>query len=52
MTGKSDIGQSRADMRFTAERLAERGLPGDLEALRAMGHELEGSEGEGWRLKA
>jgi hypothetical protein len=29
----------------------KRGLPGDLEAVRAMGFELEGSKGKGWRLK-
>ncbi len=53
MTGKSDLGRNipQQDYRqFIAEHLADRGLPGDLEALRAMGYELERSEG-GWRLK-
>jgi hypothetical protein len=54
MTGKSDIGQNKPQInyrRFIAEHLAARGLPGDLEALRAMGYELERSEGKEWRLK-
>jgi len=54
MTGKSDLGQNKPQVnyrRFIAEHLAARGLPEDLEALRAMGFELEREEGEGWRLK-
>ena len=53
MTAKSDLAQNRSpeNRRFIAENLAKRGLPGDLEAVRAMGFELEGSEGRGWRLK-
>ena len=53
MTAKSDLAQNRSpeNRRFIAEKLAKRGLPGDLEAVRAMGFELEGSEGRGWRLK-
>ena len=53
MTAKSDLAQNRPpeNRRFIAEKLAKRGLPGDLEAVRAMGFELEGSEGRGWRLK-
>ena len=54
MTGKSDLAQNQPQQgyrRFIAEHLAERGLPGDLEAVRAMGYELERSEGGGWRLK-
>lgn len=44
MTAKSDLGQSRPQRgyrRFIARHLAKRGLPGDLEAVRAMGYELE-----------
>ena len=37
--------------RFIAEHLTARGLPGDLEAVRAMGFDLEEKEGKGWRLK-
>jgi len=53
MTAKSDLAQNKdlESRRFIAENLAKRGLPGDLEAVRAMGFELEGSEGKGWRLK-
>jgi nitroimidazol reductase NimA-like FMN-containing flavoprotein (pyridoxamine 5'-phosphate oxidase superfamily) len=54
MTAKSDLAQNKPQQgyrSFLAEHLAERGLPGDLEAVRAMGYELEGSAGEGWRLK-
>ena len=53
MTAKSDLAQNKPPetRRFIAENLAKRGLPGDLEAVRAMGFELEGSEGRGWRLK-
>jgi hypothetical protein len=42
MTAKSDLGQSSSQegyRRLIAERLAERGLPADLETIRAMGHE-------------
>jgi hypothetical protein len=53
MTAKSDLSQNKdpETRRFIAENLAKRGLPGDLEAVRAMGFELEGSVGKGWRLK-
>jgi hypothetical protein len=53
MTAKSDLSQNKPQdqKRQVAEQLARRGLPGDLEAVRAMGFELEGNEGEGWRLK-
>jgi len=53
MTAKSDLSQNRTQdqKRAVAEHLAKRGLPGDLEAVRAMGFELEGSEKKGWRLK-
>jgi hypothetical protein len=53
MTAKSDLAQNRSpeNRRFIAENLAKRGLPGDLEAVRAMGFELERSEGAGWRLR-
>lgn len=54
MTGKSDLGQCRPQHdypRFIAEHLVKRGLPGDLEAVRAMGYELEGAAQTGWQLK-
>jgi len=54
MTGKADLGQSSSQAsyrRFIAEHLAARGLPGDLEALRAMGFEVEEGEGKKRRLK-
>jgi nitroimidazol reductase NimA-like FMN-containing flavoprotein (pyridoxamine 5'-phosphate oxidase superfamily) len=53
ITAKSDLSQNKPpdQKRSIAEHLAKRGLPGDLEAVRAMGFELEGSEGKGWRLK-
>ena len=53
MTAKSDLAQNKPQLgyrRFIAERLVERGLPGDLEAVRAMGYEPERSEEGGWRL--
>ncbi len=53
MTGKADLAQNRPQegyRRFIAENLARRALPGDLEAVRAMGYELE-KTGEGWRVK-
>ena len=54
MTGKSDLGQNKPQVnyrRFIAEHLAARGLPGDLQALRAMGYRLERGEEGGLRLK-
>lgn len=53
MTCKADLIQNKSeeDRRKTAADLAGRGLPGDLEAVKAMGFELEGSHHEGWRLK-
>ena len=54
MTAKADLAQSKPQQgyrRFIAEHLVERGLPGDLDAVRAMGYELERSEGGRWRLK-
>jgi len=53
MTAKSDLSQNKTQdqKRQVAEHLARRGLPGDLEAVRAMGFELEGSEETGWRPK-
>jgi nitroimidazol reductase NimA-like FMN-containing flavoprotein (pyridoxamine 5'-phosphate oxidase superfamily) len=53
MTAKSDLAQNKPQSGFKlfiAENLARRGLPGDLEAVRGMGYELEGSEGS-WRVK-
>jgi putative component of toxin-antitoxin plasmid stabilization module len=53
MTAKSDLRQNKPQdqKRSIAEHLAKRGLPGDLEAVRAMGFDLERSEGAGWRLR-
>jgi len=54
MTAKADLAQNKPQQgyrRFIAEHLAKRGLPGDLEAVRTMGYELERSEEGGWRLK-
>jgi nitroimidazol reductase NimA-like FMN-containing flavoprotein (pyridoxamine 5'-phosphate oxidase superfamily) len=53
MTAKSDLAQNKPPetRRFIAANLAKRGLPGDLEAVRAMGFELERSEEKGWRLE-
>jgi len=53
ITGKSDLSQNKPQeqKRSIAEHLAKRGLAGDLEAVRAMGFEVEGIEGKGWRLK-
>jgi len=54
MTAKSDLAQNKPQQgyrRFIAERLSERALPGDLEAVRAMGYELEQNEEGKWRLK-
>ncbi len=55
MTAKSDLAQNKPQQgyrHFIAEHLVERGLPGDLEAARAMGYELERNERGGWRIKA
>jgi hypothetical protein len=55
MTAKSDLAQNKPQQgyrHFIAEHLVERGLPGDLEAVRAMGYELERNERGGWRIKA
>ena len=51
MTAKSDVGQDRRQNRFTAEHLAERGLPDDLETIREMGFTLEKDENKRYRLK-
>jgi len=53
ITTKSDLCQNKAqDQRSqVAEQLSKRGLPGDLEAVQAMGFELEGTQETGWRLK-
>jgi nitroimidazol reductase NimA-like FMN-containing flavoprotein (pyridoxamine 5'-phosphate oxidase superfamily) len=53
MTAKSDLSQNKPQdqKRAVAEHLAKRGLPGDLEAVQAMGFELEGGKGKAWRLK-
>lgn len=53
LTAKSNLAQSKPEKlyhRFIAENLVERGLPGDLEAVRAMGYGLERC-GKGWRMK-
>ncbi len=51
MTGKRDLIQNKPDehRRMVAEHLGRRGLPGDLEAARAMGHGLAGRAGDGER---
>ena len=54
MTAKSELAQNRSQegrRREIAEHLAARGLPGDIEAVRAMGYHLEGSAEDGWRVK-
>jgi len=53
MTAKSDLAQNKPQFGyrlFIAEHLVGRGFPKDLEAVRAMGYELERSE-ESWRIK-
>lgn len=53
MTAKSDLAQNQPQLGyrfFIAEHLVGRGLPGDLDAVRAMGYTLERSEGR-WRIK-
>jgi uncharacterized protein len=53
MTAKSDLAQNKPQTGlrlFIAEHLAGRGLPGDLEAVQAMGYKLGGNEGR-WRIK-
>ena len=53
MSAKSDLAQNKPQQgtrRFIAECLLARGLSGDLEAVRAMGYEVEGGK-EGRRLK-
>jgi uncharacterized protein len=53
ISGKSDLLQerSREVQRNTASDLANRGLPGDLDAVKAMGYELDGSPDIGWSVK-
>jgi uncharacterized protein len=53
ISGKADLIQkaSEEDRRKTAADLASRGLPGDLEAVKAMGFELSGGPKEGWHIK-
>jgi len=54
MTAKSDLAQNKpreGARKEIAERLTERGLPGDLEAVRAMGYEIEPTPAGGRRLK-
>jgi len=54
MTGKSDLAQSKSAsgrQRAVAEGLLKRGLPGDLQAVKAMGLEMIGDAETGWRLK-
>lgn len=53
MTGKTDLVQNAPEenRRTLAADLAGRGLPGDLEAVRAMGFELQGGPEEGWKIK-
>ena len=54
MTASSNLAQADSQKKFRrtfAQHLAKRGLPGDLEAIRVMGYQIEGSEENGWRLK-
>jgi hypothetical protein len=54
MTASSNLAQAHPQKKFRhtfAQHLAKRGLPGDLEAIRAMGYEIEGSKEKGWGLK-
>ncbi len=53
ISGKSDLIQERSteDRRNIASDLATRGLPGDLEAVKAMGFELDGGPDIGWNVK-
>jgi len=53
ITGKSDLVQNKTHLEeaIIAQHLVERSLPGDLDAVRVMGYELEGNEREGWRIK-
>jgi hypothetical protein len=54
MTASSNLGQAVPQKKFRrafAQHLIKRGLPGDLEAIRAMGYEIERSKEKGWRLK-
>lgn len=53
ISGKSDLLQerSRQDQLNLASKLATRGLPGDLEAVKAMGYELDGGPEIGWSIK-
>jgi nitroimidazol reductase NimA-like FMN-containing flavoprotein (pyridoxamine 5'-phosphate oxidase superfamily) len=52
MTAKSELGQDKdpEKRKALAEKLARRGLPGDLEAVSAMGFELTETETDGWRI--
>lgn len=53
ISGKSDLLQERSSkyQRNIGSDLANRGLPGDLEAVKAMGYELEGGQDIGWTIK-
>jgi len=53
ISGKSDLIQERSkeDRHNIASDLATRGLPGDLEAVKAMGFELDGGPDLGWSIK-
>ncbi|MEW5722837.1 MAG: pyridoxamine 5'-phosphate oxidase family protein [Thermodesulfobacteriota bacterium] len=53
MSAKSDLWQNKPAeaRRDLAEKLAGRGLTGDLAAVRALGYELAGGPEEGWRIK-
>jgi hypothetical protein len=52
ISGKSDLIQNKPplDKANIARHLVARGLPGDLDAVRAMGFKVEGNEREGWRI--
>ena len=53
ISGKSDLLQERSKeyRRNIASDLATRGLPGDLEAVKAMGYELDGGPDRGWSVE-
>ena len=53
MTAKSDLAQNKPaeTRRGLAEHLVKRGLPDDLDAVRAMGFELQDSTDNGWHVK-
>jgi hypothetical protein len=53
VSGKSDLIQGKPEevRRALAESLLNRGLPGDIQAVKDMGFELRGGPDQGWSLK-